>query len=306
MTEPLISVLIIAYNRERYVGQAIDSALAQEGPFTLEIVVGEDCSTDRTRAIVREYRDRHPDLVRPLFHPQNVGPVANYARTLEACRGRYVAMLDADDYWLSADKLRQQLEFLDRHPQCSFCFHNTLVVYEDGTPSHPRITKTLPALHSLEDVATTFRISTSSVLFRANLFGELPDWYYSMPTGDWPLHVLNAHHGPAGYLPEVLGAYRRHAGGYWTTMDPVIRLESGIRMMDTVARHCAPALRRRIQSVVARAHWRAFKLLSADRRRGPAARHLWAFLKTRPTEPLKYYWLLTMLLRPLRQRLRSI
>ncbi len=305
MTDPpLISVLIIAYNRERQIAEALDSVLAQEGPFALEVVIGEDCSTDGTREVIRSYRERRPDLIRPIFRPRNVGPVANYALTLESCRGRYVALLDADDYWLSPDKLRKQLELLERHPECSFCFHNTLVVYDDGTPSHPRITRPLPAFHSLEDVATTFRISTSSVLFRANLFGELPDWYYSMPTGDWPLHVLNAHHGPAAYLDEVLGAYRRHAGGYWTTMDPVLRLEGGIGMMETVARHVAPGLGRKIRGVAARAHWRVFRLLRAERRSG-AARHLWAFFRTNPAEPGKYYWLLTTLLGPLRRRRRS-
>ncbi len=301
---PLISVLIIAYNREGQIAEALDSVLCQEGPFSLEIVIGEDCSTDGTREVIRGYRDRHPELIRPTFRPRNVGPVANYALTLKACRGRYVALLDADDYWLSADKLRKQLAFLEQHPQCSFCFHNTRIVYEDGTPPHPRITKDLPALHSLEDVATTFRITTSSVLFRADLIGELPDWYYSMPTGDWPLFVLIAHHGPAGYLAEILGAYRRHAGGYWTTMDPVTRLERSIQMMDTVSRHTAPALRRKIRGVVARSHWRAFEQLRARHRPG-AGRHLWAFFRINLTEAMKYYWLLTVFLAPLRRRLRS-
>ena len=121
---PLISVLITAYNRERHLARALDSVLMQEGPFSLEIVIGEDCSTDRTREIIRDYHGRYPDLVHPLFHPRNVGPVANYALTLKACHGRYVALLDADDYWLSPDKLRKQMEFLEQHPQCSFCFHN--------------------------------------------------------------------------------------------------------------------------------------------------------------------------------------
>ena len=97
--QPKVSVRIVTYNHERFIGQAIDSVLMQTVNFPYEIVIGEDCSTDNTRRIVMDYRDRYPDKIRLLLHEQNVGQHANIMRTEAACRGRYMANLDGDDYW---------------------------------------------------------------------------------------------------------------------------------------------------------------------------------------------------------------
>jgi glycosyltransferase involved in cell wall biosynthesis len=224
---PNVSVVMIAYNVERFIAQALDSALMQELDLDYEIVIGEDCSTDRTRDIVLDYAGRHPDRVRPILRPANLGMNRNFVETLAAARGRFIALLDADDYWTSPHKLRKQLDFLGANPSCSICFHNAMVVYEEGErephPFHmaqPRflISHHIPKpISTLDDLAGGNFMQTCSVMFRAGLYGELPDWYLRMPTFDWPLHVLNAEHGDVGYIDEILGAYRVHAGGFWST-----------------------------------------------------------------------------------------
>ena len=85
------SVLIIAYNVERFVGQALDSVLMQRVDFDYEIVMGEDCSTDGTRAIVRQYASEHPSKIRAIIREQNLGMTENFVATLQACRGNYIA-----------------------------------------------------------------------------------------------------------------------------------------------------------------------------------------------------------------------
>src|SRR5262245_39714091 len=102
-----VSVLIIAYNHERYLAQAIESVLAQKLSWPLELVIAEDCSTDRTREIVMDYARRYPDTIRPLFHEHNVGMSRNFQAGLEACTGKYIALLDGDDYWTSERKLQR-------------------------------------------------------------------------------------------------------------------------------------------------------------------------------------------------------
>ena len=109
----------------------------QEADFSYEVVIGEDCSTDRTRPIVMEYARAYPGKIRLVVGSERVGAPRNFARTLEACQGQYIALLDGDDYWTSPDKLRKQVEFLDRRPECAICFHDVLVVYEDGSRNPP-------------------------------------------------------------------------------------------------------------------------------------------------------------------------
>jgi glycosyltransferase involved in cell wall biosynthesis len=223
---PTLSIVMIAYNMERYIRQAIDSVLAQRVDFDYELVIGEDRSTDRTREIVLEYAARCPDRIRPILRDVNLGMNRNFMETLLEARGRFVALLDSDDYWTSPDKLQRQMDFLRSHPECSMCFHNTLVVYEQGElPTHPfhmehpehLISHRIPKpISTLADLAGGNFMQTCSVMFRAGLYGELPSWYLDMPTFDWPLHVLNAEHGTIGYIDEVLGAYRVHPAGFWS------------------------------------------------------------------------------------------
>ena len=94
-----VSVCMITYNHERFIAQAIESVLMQETDFRVELVIGEDCSTDGTRAIVREFGERFPERIRLLLPEHNLGMMPNFVATLSACRGQYVALLEGDDYW---------------------------------------------------------------------------------------------------------------------------------------------------------------------------------------------------------------
>jgi glycosyltransferase involved in cell wall biosynthesis len=111
-----LSVAMITYNHERFITQALESVLAQRVNFDYEIVVGEDCSTDDTRAIVMYFHRRYPGRIVPLLREKNIGGARNIELTLAACRGQYVAMLEGDDYWTCEDKLQRQVDFLDANP----------------------------------------------------------------------------------------------------------------------------------------------------------------------------------------------
>ena len=110
---PLLSVCMTTYNHERYIAQAIESVLGQRTTFAVEVVVGEDCSTDSTLRICREYESRYPDRVRVITSESNVGMHENYRRTIEACRGRYIAMLDGDAWLSDENKLEMQVDKLN-------------------------------------------------------------------------------------------------------------------------------------------------------------------------------------------------
>ncbi len=216
---PKISVAMITFNQAPYVEQAILSVLAQGTDLPWELVIGEDCSTDGTREIVRSYAERFPDRVRLLPEDRNVGMNRNLARTISACRGRYIALLEGDDYWTAPHKLDRQARYLDATPNCAICYTNVEMFDDRGdTPPRPRFGPGQPSPAFLVDLLEGNLIPTCSAMFRAGLFGEIPDWFFQLPMGDWPLHVLNAQHGTIDYIDEVMAAYRMHPGGAWSAL----------------------------------------------------------------------------------------
>ena len=127
-----VSVAMITYNHERFIAQSIEGVLMQQTDFAVELVIGEDCSTDGTRAIVRRYGERHPERIRLLLPERNLGADANLAAVLKACRGQYVALLEGDDYWTDPTKLQKQVDFLEEHPDYVLCHHDAVIVDENG------------------------------------------------------------------------------------------------------------------------------------------------------------------------------
>lgn len=130
-----LSVLFITYNHEDYIRQALDSVLMQKCSFDFEIVVGEDCSTDSTRDILREYDEKYPGRFKLLFREKNFGrPTMNVYDTGMHCTGDYIAFLEGDDYWTDENKLQKQVDFLDQNPGYMGCTHTCMVVGKQGEP----------------------------------------------------------------------------------------------------------------------------------------------------------------------------
>ena len=120
--DPKVSVCVITYNQERYIRQCLQSLVDQKTNFDFEVIVGDDCSTDGTRAVVQEFVERYPKIVRPLFQERNTGGSRNNLEVHAAATGEYVAHVDGDDYALP-DKLQAQADVLDRDPGCMAVWH---------------------------------------------------------------------------------------------------------------------------------------------------------------------------------------
>jgi glycosyltransferase involved in cell wall biosynthesis len=213
-----VSVLVMTYNHAKFISKAIDSALMQQTDFNYEIIVSEDCSTDGTREIVLDYQQRFPRKIRLLLSDQNIHTNAVVTRGIYAAKGKYIALLDGDDYWTSPKKLQKQADFLDNYLECSMCFHNAQAFNEDSTQEPWNWTApNQKEFSTLEDLWGGNFIATCSTMFRNNLFEKIPDWYDSFfPITDWPLYILIAQHGKIGYINEVMGAYRLHSGGLYS------------------------------------------------------------------------------------------
>lgn len=242
-TTPLVDILMPTYNHERFIAQAIESVLAQKTTFEYRIMVGDDCSTDSTQAIVKSYVEKHPGKIELFSSPINLGALHRdrmSVKVLNTCTAKYVALLEGDDYWTDPYKLQKQVDFLERHPECSLCFHNAEALFDDGAqpPSysyhlHPAGQK---EISTLVDVINGLVPITCSVLFRNNLIGELPECFYQVKTPDWIMFVLLAELGNFGYINEVMAVYRLHAGGIWSSLNQPYRIRQHIytyKMIDT-------------------------------------------------------------------------
>lgn len=133
MNKTKLSVIFITYNHEKYVEKALRSVCEQETDFAYEVVVGEDCSTDSTREILKKVAAEYPDKVRLLFRDKNFGrPTLNVYNTTMECKGEYLAYLEGDDYWTDKNKLQKQVDFLDEHPEYIACTHGCVMIDENS------------------------------------------------------------------------------------------------------------------------------------------------------------------------------
>lgn len=214
---PKVSVLIITYNQKNFIRQAIDSVLAQKTTFPVEILVGDDFSTDGTREIIQEYERQYPGLVIGVLHPHNMGKNGgiNFLETLKLAKGEYYALIDGDDYLTDPLKLQKQADLLDAHPDYSMTFHNALITYEDGSPSHILNGPDMKPFYTVEDLIGDDEIwfmATSSTLYR-NSIREYPAWFRESSSGDIPRLILKAKLGKIGYIPDVMSVYRKNSAG---------------------------------------------------------------------------------------------
>jgi glycosyltransferase involved in cell wall biosynthesis len=205
---PLVSVAITTFNLERWLPRALDSALAQKTDFSFEIVISDDASTDGTLEVARSYRKRYPDVIRILERSKNAGMCRNYYDAFEGCRGKYVAWLDADDYWTDPRKLAIQVEILEADASIAACCHLVRWVSSDGEMKREIYPSIAPGRYGLGEILHHNFVPSPSVMFRAGLHRQLPAWYFDIaPTTDWPLWVLAALSGDIVLLDRVMADY---------------------------------------------------------------------------------------------------
>ena len=236
-----VSVCMITYNHEAYIAQAIEGVLMQQTDFPVELIIGEDCSTDHTREIVQTYATRYPGRIRALLNDHNLGPQYNFVATLKECRGKYVALCEGDDFWTDPHKLQKQVDFMETHPDYAMCFHLTYKLYEATGEIVLDKGKSKKNSYNINDVINSrCIIYTTSVLFRNWLIQELPLWFSESPVGDTPLFILLAQYGKIGLIKQPMAVYRIHPKGLWQGADDIARLRMTSKTFSLVSMHLGP------------------------------------------------------------------
>ena len=226
---PIISVAMITYNHESYITQAIESVLMQQVAFEIEIVIGEDCSTDKTGEIVNHYASLYPIIIRTIDRQRNVGVSKNFSETLCLCRGKYIATMEGDDYWTDPLKLDKQVKFIEQNTDCVMCFHNSII--EKYGPDNrlvdrrPFYRTTPQSLLKFEDFAGGFYPHTSSCLIQNVKSNFIPLFDGTIPCFTKPLiYCVLAKGGFAAFMTDIMSVYRIHEGGIYSCIGSVRQL----------------------------------------------------------------------------------
>ncbi len=213
MSEICVSIFMLTYNQESFISQTINSVLKQNTNFRYQLVIGEDFSTDKTREICEMYAMQHRDRIKLLDSDKKYGLIQNFIRTLKQCDGKYVAILDGDDYWTDPLKLQKQVDFLDKNPEFSIVYTGIRNLY----PSGEFRLKTWPDIKGpkiFDDLIFGNFIPSATAVFINNQKREyFPSWIGNFPYGDWPIYLWTIKNGgKIAYLDEVTAVYRKEIG----------------------------------------------------------------------------------------------
>ena len=230
-----ISICIITYNQEKYIGQAIESALMQMGDFRYEIIISDDCSTDNTPAIIRSYFEKYPEVIKASFSEKNLGMLRNWEKALKLCKKEYIALLEGDDFWTDPFKLQKQLNVLNENLDCVVSFTNANIKYESGEPGYP-IYVTIPeGIYGAADLLDNNFIPTCSVLMRNHISDVFfHPAYFNSPFADWVIHILNSRFGNFHFLNEFTSTYRVHVEGVWSKSSSEKQLLDKLKCIDCI------------------------------------------------------------------------
>lgn len=209
---PFASVVLITYNQQDFIAQAIESVLMQKVSFQYEIIIGEDMGSDNTRAICEQYASKH-DFIHVLPRTKNLGIAGNWCDCVKHAQGKYIFMLDGDDYWTDPNKMQKQVDFMDAHPECVICHTNTNILYMNTGAIKPSTKHDVPEGMILQEVMGGREQMTSSTMcLRAEAIREhIPfDVYVNedFPCEDWPTIAILSAYGEIHYLPEITTVYR--------------------------------------------------------------------------------------------------
>lgn len=216
METPSVSICMICYNVEAFIGEAIEGVLLQKTEFPIELVIGDDCSTDRTLEIANGYAAIYPGKIRVLAFKENRGIAGNTARTLEECRGKYVAICDSDDAWTDPLKLQKQVAFLEANPDYGIVYSDVQPVSETGEPiSDPDIEALRPHFAEgevfLPLLGGNFICNSTAVYRRELLDGHVVDPARDYFVQDYIMWLKIASCAKAHFLPERTTLYRKHS-----------------------------------------------------------------------------------------------
>ena len=217
-----VSVVCLTYNQEEYIRDALNGFVSQKTDFPFEVIVHDDASTDGTAAIIREFEERYPEIIKPVYEEENQYSKHRgiyYFIIRPLIRGKYVAFCEGDDYWTDDRKLQKQYDYLEAHPEYTMCACASTWVDMKTGKSFPSFFSRNDTDVSMEDVIVERKgrpFQYASFFIRTEIWNRWPRWRHSYPVGDTPVAILAAQYGKIRYIAQEMCVYRWRSASSWT------------------------------------------------------------------------------------------
>lgn len=248
MNDIMVSICCTAYNHQDFIGDAIEGFLIQKTNFPIEIIIHDDASSDSTPKIIETFRKKYPDIIKPIYQTENQ---YSKGRKISAdiiwprASGKYIAVCEGDDFWLDPEKIQKQVDYMERNPECSMCFHGAKAIIFDSSLTDRLIRPYKKnRVVDIEDliVGGGGFFPTASLLFRRDLINDLPEFVIQSSVGDFPMALFLASQGTIYYMDEIMSVYRYRFPGSWTSrnsnFDANIRnLENDIFVLESINKY---------------------------------------------------------------------
>ena len=222
---PLVAIKCLVFNHEPYLRECLDGFVMQQTDFPFVAIVHDDASTDHSADIIREYAERYPDIIRPIYETENQYSKGTLGRVMDAAMdatdAKYIAMCEGDDYWTDPHKLQKQVDFLESHPDYSMCANATQWLLSDGA----LVSSPLCSLETDCDIPTNaivrrggLYINLTSMVYRRKLIHKEDfSWWCIADVGDYPLCIAASLRGKVRFLADKMSIYRYECQGSWTS-----------------------------------------------------------------------------------------
>ena len=223
-----ISVILITYNHEKYIRQAIESVLMQHINYDVEVIVADDCSTDETLDIIKLYESKTLFAFRYFQQQENIGLVKNYQRAFAAACSEYVAVLEGDDYWTDPYRLQKHIDFLDTHYECVMTYNRNVSYLQESKMFQVdnENLNTNNKYITVNNLASGNCIGNfSTCVYRKSVLDKIDPTIFNMNIADWMVNLVVAQYGLICQLGEVMSVYRVHNNGEWSKMNRLMRLK---------------------------------------------------------------------------------
>ena len=235
--EIMVSIRCTVFNHAPFLRNCLDGIVSQQTSFQFEAIVHDDASTDDSAAIIREYADNYPDIIKPIIEQENLyskndGRFDTITYDPSLLRGKYIAMCEGDDYWTDPYKLEKQISYLEKHQECSMVFTNALMKWDNDAYPARLFSHLKEQDYSGLDIVEHWMVPTASVVYRrevllSGLFNRVVHNKKLFVVGDTPIFLTCAQLGKLHAFPYASCVYRRHNGGFLLSADSKRRLQLG-------------------------------------------------------------------------------
>ncbi len=231
----------MTYNHAAYIENTLAGIDIQQTKFPFEIVIGDDFSEDNTLEKIKNYKFSNPNINIHILNRKvgdsyyemrrKKGRLFNFVNILKNCSGKYIALLDGDDYWTDPFKLQNQVDFLEKNKEYGICYHEVLLYNENSQLlMKDNISRKIDDVSTILDLAKDNFIHTPSVVLRNNF--EIPEWFFKLFLGDRGLYMLQIKDRKIRKLKGVMAVYRVHNSGVWSGKNQYVQSRKTVKDLE--------------------------------------------------------------------------